>query len=94
MIQSNIFIRIICDAVLFLGIFFFPWWIVVFIALFGLFTFRDFIEIIIVASFMDIIFSPYSQTISFSSIIFTLSATIIYFVSPFLKQQLRFYNQS
>ncbi len=94
MSPHHFFPRLVCDATLFVGLFFLPWWLVAAMAIIFLFVFNDFIEIIVLGGLIDIIFSPTSQTLSFSSFIFTLSAAVLYFICPFLKRRLRFYNQA
>lgn len=93
MMRSKYLLRILFDVGLFVGVFFVPWWLVFGIAIMLVFLFDYFIEVILLASILDILFSPFPHMFSTQSFLFTLIATGVYLVSPFLKKMLRFYNQ-
>lgn len=83
-------LRVFIDAFLLIGVFILPPWFVLLIAIFGLFRFDHFYEIVPLALFLDVL---YGLPGGFPPIpiLYTLVAVFFFFLTLILKRHLKFY---
>jgi len=88
--------RIILDIVFFLVILIFPWCVSVLFALFLLYYFKSFNEIILFGLVIDILYDKYAPGVwdifHFFGFKFTFFFLILLFISFFVKKRLKFYS--
>lgn len=85
-------IRILIDGLLFLAILLLPPFIPIIIALFLLYYFESFYEIIFVGLFIDALYGrPLSNFYNFSHLM-TLISVVLFISSIFAKKRLKFYS--
>ncbi len=82
--------RIIADIVLFLGIFFLPWWVTVILTFIFIILFRWFWEGIIAMLFIDSLYSLPDVKFYGHFGIFIVSAVILLLIIENLKTRIRF----
>lgn len=81
--------RIIIDCVLFLSIFFLPWWVTLSLALITLFFIPQFIEFVIVGFILDILYSaPLGRFFNFHFVL-TLATLGMFLFAGWVKTRLR-----
>ncbi len=84
--------RIFFDIILFLFIFLLPWWLTVFLAILGLFIFKNFYEFIATIIIIYVLSSiPDNSLFSYSTLIY-LIIIVFYFIAQFLKNHIILYN--
>jgi hypothetical protein len=82
--------RIFADIVLFLSIFFVPWWLVVAFAVVGLFTFSSFYEILFLGIVLDSLYNAPIAPFRHFQFVVTLLCVFLFVVIEALKRRLRF----
>ena len=79
--------RIITDVLLLVSLFVLPWWITLFVAFLLIFYFKLYFESIILAFFLDLLYSP----INFSGVyLLTIFTIILFIIIEVLKNKLFF----
>jgi hypothetical protein len=81
--------RIFFNIILFLSVFFLPWWISILLGLIFVFIFSEYYEIIVLGLLLD---SLYSETGSFKSALFTLAAVVVFIVAFEIRKRMRIYS--
>jgi hypothetical protein len=81
--------RIICDIILFFAIFFLPWWGTVLLAFIFMILFKWFWEGIVVALFIDSLYSLPLARIYGRFGFFTISATLILLIIENIRPKIR-----
>ncbi len=87
--MSSATTRIITDIVLLLCVFFAPWWLTFALATIAAFSYRTFIEIIIVGLLLDLLFGAPGVGAFPFPIVHTIIALVIYGVSIFIRARVR-----
>ena len=82
--------RIICDIILFLGIFFLPWWGTVILAFVFMILFKRFWEGVIAMLFIDSLYSLPTAKFYGHFGIFIVSAIVLLLIMENLKTRIRF----
>ncbi|NQV88420.1 MAG: hypothetical protein HQ402_02615 [Parcubacteria group bacterium] len=85
-------LRIIIDALLFIGIFVFPGYIFVIVALALVFYFNSYYEILIAGFIIDSVYGVSLDMFFGLNFAFTLYSAIIFLTSLYLKKKLKFYQ--
>ena len=89
MYQTN-WTRLTLDIVLFVSIFFLPWWTSVCLGVLGVFVFKLFWEVFVAALIIDAVYSP---TVSLMGSRFALGALVLIVVAEIvIKRFTRFYD--
>jgi hypothetical protein len=83
--------RVVCDIVLFASLFFTPWYWTVIPAVIFMILFRRYWEGVLVAFFIDALYSVPSVRIYGHFGIFTASALILILIFEILKKKLRYF---
>lgn len=79
--------RIIFDIILFVSLFYIPWWGVGVIAFMGAFTYPHYYEIIVAGIILDILYG--AQSFPFSGIYNTVSSVLMLYFASYLKKSVR-----
>ncbi|MDD3662632.1 MAG: hypothetical protein PHT84_02080 [Candidatus Pacebacteria bacterium] len=82
------------DIALFLALFILPWWVSVFLALVGIFLFKNFYEFIITGFVIYSIYIIPGSGIITSPFIFPLVIIILYFIIQTIRKQIILYNNN
>ena len=85
--RSNLILRIVLDIILFLGVFIFPFWLMLILAFVGLLYFRNFYEFIAVFVVLDFLYAAPEKRFGGSVFVLTVVSTIVYFSVNFLKKK-------
>ncbi len=84
--------RILLSFLLLISILFFPYWISVILALFGIIYFRFFWEVVVLFFISDLIFGI-KEARFFNIILFsTILSFVILILAQFVKKKLKFYQ--
>ena len=81
--------RIFLDIFLLGAIFYAPWWLVVVIAIFGVFYFHSYYEVLFAGMLMDILYSASSGGFSFWGACGFLTSVVLFVVIERIKCELR-----
>lgn len=81
--------RIIADTILFLSIFFAPWWVTVGLGVLFVFLFPRFWETVLAGLFLDALYYTETSGIYGRFGVFTISALILIVVAEKIKKQIR-----
>lgn len=84
--------KIIFNISLFLLILIAPWWLSALVALFGLYFFRTFNELILFGVVFDILYGHQAEVFWLINYKFTLISLFFLLTSFLIKSQLRFYR--
>lgn len=82
--------RIALDIILTIGAFFAPPWLVLLVALVGLFSFENFYEIFAVGFILDVLYGV-ETTFLFMPVFYAIISGLLFVASLFLRKHLRFY---
>ncbi len=86
--------RILLNIVIIFSVFYFPWWIVALLSLFGVFLFNRFYEIFFIGLFIDMLYGVKADKFYGMWFIFTVIFTIMYILAKRLKKNIRFYDSN
>lgn len=89
-ISSRTFKRVGVDALLLLGAFLLPWWLVLFSACVMVFVFGNFFELLLVAFLIDLLYGSPLPYFFNSSFILSIGAAVSYVVLSVIKTHIRF----
>jgi hypothetical protein len=84
--------RITCDIALFISIFLLPWWLSISFATVLLFYFDSYIEAVIAALLLDLLYGAPLPVLFGFRFVFTISVGILFLAMEPLKKRLRMYN--
>lgn len=82
------------DIGLFLALFILPWWVSAFLALIGVFVFKNFYEFIITGIIIYSIYLIPESSFITHPFIFPLIVVIIYFIIQIIRKQIILYNNN
>jgi len=85
--------RVIFDAILFISVFIFPWWVSLFFVIIGLFIFNNFYEFIVASVIIYSLYGIPSDRIISSPIFFVSIIIIFYFAVHFIKSRMILYKK-
>ena len=86
----NIIARAVTDAGLLLAVFFLPWWTALLFALVPFFAFKRFIELVLAAFLMDLLYGIRLPRFGGFEFMLSLLAILLYVAGSFLKRRMRF----
>lgn len=81
--------RIVFDFFLICAIFYLPWWLVAVIAVFGIFYFHSYYEVLVAGILLDILYSVSGNEFSVFSVLGFLTAIILFVAIERIKCELR-----
>lgn len=90
--MNQLYLRIIVDLVIFAGIFIFPWWFPLVLAIFCLFLFKGYFEVFLVGFFLDILYGAMVLPFFKTNILFTIICAVAFLISFFAKRNLSAYS--
>jgi len=88
-IENKIFVRIVIDVLLLISIFILPWWFTVIAAAISIFFFKFFLESVVAALIVDVLYAPSSFVAGFYLI--TLGMVFIFIFFQIIRKKLIFY---
>lgn len=83
--------RILCDIIIFISLFLAPWWVTVVLGTVFMVLFRRYWEGVVVAVFIDALYSVQTAKFYAHFGIFTISAIILFFILSIIKKKIRFF---
>jgi len=83
------YLRILADIIIFLSILFLPWWVTIFLVLFGIFFFNHFYEAIIAGILIDLLYGTRAEEFFGIWFLFFIIFSSIYFFGEKLKKNIR-----
>ncbi len=84
--------RILLNIAIISSMFYLPWWVVIILALPGVFLFDGFYEIFFVGLLLDVLYGVKAEEFYGIWFVFTIIFTIIYITIKRLKKNIRFYE--
>lgn len=85
-------LRIFVNIILFLSIFYLPWWSTIFFILLGTFLFRNFYEGIFAGLLLDLLYGTGVKEFYGVWFVFTASTLIFFVIGERLKKNIRIYE--
>ena len=85
--------RIIYNLIAFVCIFFFPWWVVLVLAIVGIFLFNNYYEAVIFGALLDATYSNATYLTLWSSIFHTLIFAGVFAVLHTVKRRMFMYHK-
>jgi hypothetical protein len=86
--------RILIDILLLISVFIFPWWIVLLAAVFCVFAFKSFYEIVILGLVIDSLYNAPVARWHGVEVITTLIALALLAIISFTKTKLRYFDET
>ncbi len=90
--MNKTLLRISLDAIIFLSIFYFPWWVGMFLAVVGILFFSNFFEIFLVGYLLDLLYGTNVKEFYGIWFVFTLLSVVVYVIIEHIKKNIRFYE--
>lgn len=90
--MKNNLLRIIGGIVLFIMVFYGPWWLFLFSALAFLFLFDNYYEAIVASVFFDALNGVISPRFSIKNFLFLISISCAFVLIIYIKRHLSFYS--
>jgi len=85
-------LRIFVNTILFLSVFYLPWWVTIFFVVIGIFLFKNFYEGIFVGLLIDLLYGTGAKEFYGIWFVFTVSTAIFFILGERIKKNIRVYE--